>query len=235
MYVMATEIKIPIADQTTEEVRVVKWRINQGDNVKKGDIVLEVETDKSIIEVESIGHGILLKQLFAQDDMVPAGQVVGYVGKEGTETPTDPEPQTASKSAATPQPAAPTPAPADAKVKASPIAKKLAAKLGIDLTQVKGTGTGGRITRENVENFTPPPAQRTGRLFASPNAKRIAREQGKDINQIAGTGPNGRIVSQDVINHTAPAQVSNQPAPGQPTPGTSVTLTKMRNAIGKNT
>jgi len=234
---MAVEIKIPVADQTTEEVRVVKWRINQGDNVKKGDIVLEVETDKSIIEVESTGDGVLLKQLFEEDDMVPVGKVVAYVGAEGTEITAEAETQpvaAASASAPVQTPAEHTFAVTDVKAKASPIAKKLAAKLGIDLSQVNGTGPGGKIVKEDVENFTPTLVERTGRLFASPNAKRLARESGIDINQIAGTGPNGRITGRDIKNHAPAIPIQSQPAPDQPTPGTSVTLTKMRNAIGKN-
>ena len=240
---MATEIKIPIPDQTTEEVRIVKWKMDQGDTVNKDDVVLEVETDKSVIEVESLGAGVLLKQLYAQDDMVPVGKVVGYVGEPGEkiEAPSDETSPTPTTKPA-PAPTAST-APVmdvmdvtDERVKASPVAKKLAAKLGLELTQIEGTGPGGRILRPDVEKYassqTTTPAQPPGRIFASPNAKRLARDLQVNLSQIKGTGPNGRIVGADVekyaFSHPEPTTTTLTPAAGQPQPGTEVQLTRMR-------
>ncbi|MCK5564546.1 MAG: 2-oxo acid dehydrogenase subunit E2, partial [Planctomycetes bacterium] len=60
---MAVEIKVPIPDQTTEEVRIVSWKKAVGDTVKKGEVILEIETDKAVMEVESAGDGVLLQQL----------------------------------------------------------------------------------------------------------------------------------------------------------------------------
>ncbi|MBN1436864.1 MAG: 2-oxo acid dehydrogenase subunit E2 [Sedimentisphaerales bacterium] len=218
----AVEVKIPIPDQTTEQVRVVKWHKSVGDAVKDGDVVLEVETDKSVIEVEAVGSGTLLAQGPAEDDMVPVGAVVGVIGPEGAKV------SLSSASAASPAPtpaAAPAPAPVvapapapvaapdDSRVKASPIARKVAAKLGVNLTQVKGTGPKGRIVKDDVERFAAgsgaaAPAASVaavvrakivdGRVWASPCAKRVAKELGVDLQQVAGTGGNGRITSADV-------------------------------------
>ena len=251
---MATEVKIPIPDQTTEEVRIVQWKKNDGDTVKKDEIVLEVETDKSIIEVEAVSDGVLLKQLFAVDDMVPVGKVVALIGEAGeaVESATNVAPTETAK--ATPTAATSTQTPAltvsdDKRIKASPVAKKLADKLGVDLTQVMGTGPNGRISRQDVEQFVREGTAAVsagatvagGRVVASPNAKRIAKEKCVDINLIPGSGPDGRILGKDVQQYAASAPAvavaSGQtmvPAEGQPQPGSAVQMTKMRRAIGLN-
>ena len=92
---MATEIKIPIPDQTTEEVRIVKWHKAPGEAVKTGEVALEIETDKSVMEVEAVGSGVLLEQFCGEAEMVPVGQVVGVIGQPGEKV-------------ATPAPKAPT-------------------------------------------------------------------------------------------------------------------------------
>jgi len=254
---MATEVKIPIPDQTTEEVRIVQWNKNNGDTVKKDEIVLEVETDKSVIEVEAVADGVLLKQLFAVDDMVPVGKVVALIGEAGetAEAITNVAPAEAAKAAPATATSAQAPAPtaSDGKrIKASPVAKKLADKLGINLAQVNGTGPQGRINRQDVEQFaregmaaasgaTVDATVAGGRIIASPNAKRIAKEKGVDINLISGSGPDGRILGKDVQQHAASAPVTAAasvlamvPAEGQPQPGSAVQMTKMRRAIGLN-
>jgi len=253
------EIKIPIPDQTTEEVRIVKWRKAEGEAITKDEIVLEVETDKSVIEVEAIADGVLLKQLFAVDDMVPVGKVVGFIGAPGTKIDDVGAEQPAAATTSTIQEST-TPPPTDERVKASPVAKKVAAKLGVNLGQVTGTGPQGRITREDVEKFvqTAPAAASApatpvraagGRIFASPNAKRIAKELQVDLSQVPGSGPDGRILGKDVQQYAASkpaaaaavtataapaAAVVMEPVNGQPQPGTVVALTKMRRAIGMN-
>jgi len=241
----ATEIKIPIPDQTTEEVRIVKWQKGVGETVSKGEIILEIETDKSVMEVEATGSGVILQQLFNESDMVPVGNVVGYIGQPGAKieapvqekTPVEITPTATTAPTATA--ATVITSAGETIVKASPVAKKLAAKLGIDLSQVKGTGPNGRIVRDDVENFqTAVPAARTdGRIFASPNARRLARELNVDIDSVTGTGPNGRIVGEDVKKHASSAPATTPeagPAAGQPVPGTEEPISKMRRAIGAN-
>lgn len=245
---MATEIKIPIPDQTTEEVRVVKWHKAAGDAVAVGEVVLEVETDKSVIEVEALGAGEVLAQLFAEDDMVPVGEVVGFIGAAGeqVDVPTKAAAQAApaaaeTKPAAAPAAPAPAAAPAaapavvDSRIKASPVAKKVAARLGVDLSQVKGSGPNGRIVKDDVERFAPsgpavaaavpaatvaavPVAIRAklvdGRIVASPNAKRLAKELSVDLMQVAGTGPNERVVGADVQKAAAAGTAQSSAAAG---------------------
>ncbi len=252
----ATEVKIPIPDQTTQEVRIVKWHKAEGDTVNKGEVVLEVETDKSVIEVEAADSGTLLKQLFSEDESVPVGKIVAYIGEAGTAIP-EAAASTGSETKAKPQAVSPTAPPAaetadDAsdRIKASPIAKRIAKERGIDLHQVCGSGPKGRIVRDDIEKFTPttaaPAPRKNGRIFASPFARKVAGELGVDLRQISGSGPNGRIIAEDVRKFAAvrparpiqpapaPAALSLAPVAGQPQPGTEVAVTKIRRAIGKN-
>lgn len=253
----ATEVKIPIPDQTTEQVRIVKWHKAEGDPVNKGQVVLEVETDKSVIEVEAADSGTLLKRLYAEDDNVPVGKIVAYIGAAGTLIPDAAAPAAAQAAATNPTAAAasavtasPASAPADDdatdRIKASPIAKRIAKERGIDLSQVCGSGPKGRIVRDDVEKFSPaatPAARHNGRIFSSPFARKVARELGVELRQVSGSGPNGRIIAEDVRKFAATRPAQPQPAPaalslapvaGQPQPGTEVAVTKLRRAIGKN-
>ncbi len=203
------EVKIPIPDQTTEEVRVVKWHKAVGDSVKPGEVILEVETDKSVIEVEAAGGGSLLSHLYQEEDMVPVGKVVGHLGPTGTTVnvtvAAKPAEKAAEVSSAPVAVAASSAEPiVPSGVKASPIARNMAGCLGVDLTLVKGTGPGGRITRDDVERFAanPIPAAVSGgaavlpvvakmidgRIMASPNAKRLAKKLNVDLQYVKGTG-----------------------------------------------
>lgn len=259
---MATEIKIPIPDQTTEEVRIVKWMKAPGEAVANGEVVLEVETDKSVIEVEAVGEGVLLKQLHVENDMVPVGKVVGYVGPVGTEISeaagqaSDAGVSASSTvSAAAAVAAAAVSTDAGGRIMASPVAKNLAAKLGVDLRQVTGSGPNGRIIKADVETIAASGSSTGstgiavmgtgtvqavlldgGRVMASPRARKLASESGVDLRLVKGTGAGGRIVGDDVQNFVGATgkAVTVGPAPDQPQPGTEVVVTKMRRAIGMN-
>jgi len=207
---MAIEVKVPIPDQTTEEVRIVEWKKNVGDAVKHGDVILEIETDKAVMEVESAGEGILLQQLVVVDDMVPVGQVIGFIGPAGTAVQAAPVAQTTSSAAPVAQaaPAASVTAPV------SPLARKIAAKTGVNLDTVKGTGVHGKIMRKDLEGAAAVTTGASlsvhgGRLFASPNAKRLAMDLDVDIMDVVGTGPNGRIIGSDVESYAAQMPASS--------------------------
>lgn len=223
---MATEVKMPKLGIDMVEGSISKWLKQEGDSVKAEEAIAEVETDKSTVEMPAPEDGVLLKIAVAEGDLVPVGAIVAYIGKAGEAVPGGGSSQPATNGqaaeskpakveaapapvAATPAPA-PTPAEADSDVKASPVAKRLAEQEGIDLHTLKGTGPGGRITKEDVEqalvalmNTEPAPPDR---VKASPMARRVAREKGYTISQIKGTGPEGRIVVQDVLDFT-PAKV----------------------------
>ncbi len=200
-----TEVKVPIPDQTTEEVRIVGWKKAVGDVVKHGDVILEIETDKAVMEVESAGEGVLLQQLVIVDDMIPVGQVIGFIGPEGTAVPAAPVAgQTAPAATPVAQTASVGLVPTQtSNANASPLAKKIAAKTGVNLGGIQGTGAHGKIMRKDLEGASAVSGGASlsvhgGRLFASPNAKRLAKELDVDIMDVIGTGPNGRIIGSDV-------------------------------------
>ena len=151
----------------TQEAIVIKWLKAEGDHVNLGEDIAEIETDKAIVPMPSGATGTLLRQMAAEGDTVPVGQVLAVIGQQGEEishlladvsprpstssAPTGSEPtaQGASTAAPTPAPAAPAPEGA----RASPIARKLAAQRGVNLALVTGTGPNGRITESDVVAF----------------------------------------------------------------------------------
>jgi len=227
---MATEVKIPTPDQTTEKVRIVKWQKAVGDPVAKGDVILEMETDKAVLEVEASAPGVLLTQFCAEEAIVSVGTVVGLIGAEGENAAAPSERQTPPTKAVETT-AEPSAVDKDRPTNVSPVAKKLADTLGVDLAKVKGTGQRGKVTRRDVEEFAGVSSteQAPARpLRISPNAKRMAAELGVDLGTVTGTGPAGRITGKDI---RAAAEKKQQAAPTQPQPGTVVPLSKMRKAI----
>ena len=170
---MATLIDMPKLSDTMTVGTLVKWLKNEGDAVTNGDMIAEVETDKATMEVECFEEGVLIKQYAEAGAEVPVGGAIAAIGEAGESAPevaapaTAPcaseEPETASTPApVTPEPAAapeitvaePHPAPAPAvsgtRIKASPVARKMAAQKGIDLSAVQGSGPGGRIVKEDI-------------------------------------------------------------------------------------
>ena len=153
---MAEAIKMP-ADGL-----VLNWLKEVGDTVSKGEVIVEVEADKATMEVEASADGVLLEQVAALGEELSEGAVLGYIGEAGE------QPAAASTEAAAPTTqSAPTPAPAttngagsatrtpEGRIKASPIARRMAKERGIDLSQVSGSGPGGRIVKADIENWMP--------------------------------------------------------------------------------
>ncbi|MDO8302084.1 MAG: dihydrolipoamide acetyltransferase family protein [Sedimentisphaerales bacterium] len=158
---MATEIKIPVPDQTTEEVRILRWLKKVGDIVKRAEVILEIETEKSAIEVEASADGVILELLAQENDTVPVGKIVGFIGQPGEKLATAVAPTSASPSpsVAATAPTVPVvqmrPAESSSQRKAvSPNARRIAKELGVDIAQIPaGTGQGGRIVGEDVKHL----------------------------------------------------------------------------------
>ena len=172
---MPIELKMPALSPTMEEGTLAKWLVKEGDTVKSGDLLAEIETDKATMEFEAIDEGTIAQILVAEGtDNVKVGTVIATIASEGEDASSAKaapapapapaaEPKAESKAEApAPAPAAapaPTPAPAPAaapaasgdRIKASPLAKRLAAEQGIDLKGVTGTGPGGRIVKADLE------------------------------------------------------------------------------------
>src|SRR5881394_3468976 len=160
---MATKVHMEALSPTMEEGRLVKWTKHEGNAVKSGDTLAEVETDKAVMELVARADGQLLKVLVAEGATVPVGNIVAWIGKAGEKVdgagsaeqgaakpaPAAAAPRPASAPAAIPAPLA---APADAtRVKASPLAKRIAKDVGVDLKLVQGSGPGGRVIKRDVE------------------------------------------------------------------------------------
>ncbi len=143
---MATRIVMSKLSPTMEEGRVLQWVKQEGDYIEAGDVVLEVETDKANMEVEALGSGILRKILIPQDATVPTGTVLGVIAAEDEDI---------SDLLAETTPTAPSEKVEEGRrIKASPLARRLASDRGIALQAIRGSGPGGRITKRDVETAT---------------------------------------------------------------------------------
>jgi len=204
---MPLPIEMPKLSDTMTEGTLVKWRKKVGDPVEMGDVIAEIETDKATMEMEAFDDGTLAEIYIQEGEKVAVGQQIALLALAG-DKPGDvaakpsapapakaaPAPKAAAK-AAPATPAAPTPEPAalvsHGPVKASPLARKIAAARGVDLTRISGTGPGGRIIERDV---TSAPAS-TGKPAAAP-AKRPAPATGAPAAAIPPipAGPNDRII-----------------------------------------
>lgn len=151
---MAFEIKMPQLGLTMEEGTVAQWLKQEGDTVAKGDVLLEIITDKLTSEIESEADGVLLKIVAKEGEDVPVKGLLGYIGEAG-ETVGDAAP--AAVPALAPAPAevlVAAPAPAakvdGSRIRISPLARKTAAKLGVDYQNLAGSGPSGRIVQKDI-------------------------------------------------------------------------------------
>jgi pyruvate dehydrogenase E2 component (dihydrolipoamide acetyltransferase) len=186
---MATKVVMEALSPTMEEGRLVKWAKRAGDAVKTGETLAEVETDKAVMELVARADGQLLQQLAPEGATVPVGEVVAYIGAPGETVGAAAAPPAAAPPAgeagpvplisAQPAPAgrpaaASTPAvaaaPADAtRVKASPLAKRIAQETGVDLRVVLGSGPGGRVIKRDLDAAVPrPPATTSAVALVEP-------------------------------------------------------------------
>ncbi|WP_438382202.1 pyruvate dehydrogenase complex dihydrolipoamide acetyltransferase [Asaia sp. BMEF1] len=191
---MATNILMPALSPTMTEGTVSRWLKKEGDKVKSGDLIAEIETDKATMEVEAVDEGILGRIVVPEGTegvkvnspiaiLVEEGETVPELAEAAPAKTAEPAPQTARQNEAPKAPAAPTassptsaPAPvAGKRVFASPLARRIAAKKGLDLSGVKGTGPNGRILRRDVENAQiAAPAKAEAAIAAPAEVKRVA-------------------------------------------------------------
>lgn len=208
------EIKLPQLGQSVEEASIVKWFKQEGEPVKKGDVLFSVQTDKAEIECESTADGVLRKILVPPDELVPVMTVVALVGE-----PDEPLPQLVSSkktdvqaTASTSETvvvsqevsaesfekgAAPSPERADSQSRAfvSPRARKRAEELGVDPSKVPGSGISGRVMSEDVDRY----AEAYSSVKTTPTARKIAAQTGVDLTKISGSGISGRVTKADVL------------------------------------
>ncbi len=165
---MADNVLMPKLGFDMKEGTLVRWVKLEGEKVQKGDVIAEIETDKATVEVESSFTGVLLRHLVEADSIVPIGDSIAIIGKEGEKVEVDsktatppPDKKKANekikdqkKDESVEEPDAESLAD-DERLKASPLARKMAADLQLDLAQISGSGPGGRIIKRDLENISP--------------------------------------------------------------------------------
>ena len=237
---MAKVIVMPKLGLTMTEGTVSKWLKHEGDAVKEGEPLFEVETDKLTNTIEASASGTLLKIY------VPAGgsakcldpvAVIGEAGEDasallgGAAPAAAPAASAAPAAAAEPAASAPARAPGE-RVLASPAAKKLAKELGIDIALVPGTGPRGRVTEEDVKNYKPaapaPAAPAEPAVKASPLAAKVAADIGLDLKDVPA---HGRVLAADIL---AAVQKGGSAAAEAGPREETVPMNGMRKAIARN-
>ncbi|MFO1089952.1 MAG: pyruvate dehydrogenase complex dihydrolipoamide acetyltransferase [Hyphomicrobiales bacterium] len=183
---MPTPILMPALSPTMEKGKLAKWLKREGDSIKAGDVIAEIETDKATMEVEAVDEGKLGKIMVPEgtEDVAVNTPIAMIVGEGEREEQGTPAPAAAKPAPAPTPPAAPAPAPAAATPPPKPVA----------------SGNGAAPTSG-------------GRVFASPLAKRLAKEAGVDIAGLKGSGPHGRIVKADVLAQKDTAPKAQAAAP----------------------
>ena len=160
---MVKEVRLPQLGQTMEEGTIVNCLVKIGDEVQKGDVIFEIETDKATLEMESPADGFVKHILVKIDETLPVGEPLMILGDKEEDVPQSfidslKNTTAGAPGAAKPEPAAPSepaksePTRPSGKIMASPRAKKLAADLGVDLAAVTGTGPAGKITEQDVKS-----------------------------------------------------------------------------------
>jgi pyruvate dehydrogenase E2 component (dihydrolipoamide acetyltransferase) len=190
---MATEIKLPRLGQGMESGTIVKWLKSEGDNVEKGEPLYELDTDKVTQEVEADASGVLLKIAVAEGE-VPVGKTIAVIGEQGEAVEVAEDPQEEGSPArareqerergraasAEQVTEIKQPSVANGRVKASPLARRIARERGIDLASVAGTGPDGRVVAEDVER-----AAATGALPAAPVAAPVPVSADVEVEQLS--------------------------------------------------
>jgi pyruvate dehydrogenase E2 component (dihydrolipoamide acetyltransferase) len=246
-----TKVVMPKLSEAMETGKLLRWLKQEGDRVSGGDLIAEIETDKADIELEAFGAGVLRKVLIAPGASVPVGNVIAVIADPdddigafvGGAVPAAPVATTSSAPA--PAPAGPAPRPAAApapisvlpggRVKASPLARKLAQRAGVDLAGLHGTGPGGRIIQRDVEaaaSARPAPAAAAPAAAVTPAAPAAgARPAGafedqalspiraaiaRQMTQSKGPIPHFYVTSEIAMERAVALRAEFQALPGAP-------------------
>jgi pyruvate dehydrogenase E2 component (dihydrolipoamide acetyltransferase) len=202
-------ITMPKLSDTMVEGTIARWKKKQGDTVETGDILAEVETDKATMEMEAFDDGVL-KEIYVNDGGVAkVGEKIALVLAEG-ESPDSADAAPAAKaeeapsaqpaqSKAAPPPAAPAPAaPSGARVKASPLAKKIAAERGVGLDNIQGSGPGGRIVAKDIPEKGAAPSAAPPSAAAPAPAAKIQATAGEGDKRVPLTGMR-RVIAERLL------------------------------------
>jgi pyruvate dehydrogenase E2 component (dihydrolipoamide acetyltransferase) len=170
---VAKDVVMPALGMAQETGTLLQWLKAPGDAVTKGEPLMEVETDKTTVEIEAPASGTLSNVIAKPGDVIPVGQVIAVILSAGE----------ADKSSAV--------------VAATPIARRIAAEHKVDLAEVKPQG--GRVQKEDVLAYVSAKSSGNGRMLASPKARVLAQERGIELKMIPGSGPDGAVLAADVL------------------------------------
>jgi pyruvate dehydrogenase E2 component (dihydrolipoyllysine-residue acetyltransferase) len=216
---MATKVFMEALSPTMEEGRLVKWLKNEGDAVKSGDPLAEVETDKAIMELVARGDGVLRKRLVNEGDARPVGTLVGVLAAPDENIDALVAAAATAPQRDAPPPPAPVPAPTTAATAPSPVPAVPAAPVPAAPLSVAA------------------PVGHAEPLRSSPLARRLARESGLDLGAIHGSGPAGRIIKRDIdaaiATGSAPAGAGGSAAASRESDFRDVPLTQLRKTIAR--
>ena len=204
---MITKVMMPKLSEAMETGKVIKWLKKEGDPIKGGDVIAEIETDKANVEIEAFGSGVLRKILVGEGGQVPVGETIGVIAD-----PADDIAAIAAGAPATRPPSAPAAVPA-----AAPTAAAAPPPLPAMESYRSVPETANVVPMAPVPSAAP--AGGGGRIKASPLARKVAAQSGVDLRLLQGTGPGGRIVRRDVETAAAspvPAVAAAAPAPAGP-------------------
>jgi pyruvate dehydrogenase E2 component (dihydrolipoamide acetyltransferase) len=244
---MLRDVALPKLGQTMEEATIQTWHRKEGDAIQKGDILLEINTDKAALEVESFYSGVVKKLLYPEGTTLPVNAIIAFIGDPGDVVTEEairnalatgvkaatvgaapaaaPKPQGVAVAERAVQAAAPIEAAAapSGRLFASPRARRTATERKVPLRLLRGSGPGGRVVERDVLAH----AERVSRLRVSPTALEVAFQRGVDLTRVKGSGIDGRIMKEDI--EAAP---TGPTAPGLPS-GPRVALTPMRRIVAQ--
>ena len=203
---MPIAVIMPKLEMSQETGQILEWKKKEGDMIKEGDALFEVETDKVSVDVEAVASGVLAGVTAKVGETIPVTTVIAYLlqpGETAANIPATAKAASAPVEAPAAAPAAAAPAAADkSDVRATPLAARMAAVEGVDLAGVTGSGPDGKITKADVAARL-----EDGKVRATPAARRVAREKGVDLESIHGSGPLGRVQESDVSQYASASQV----------------------------
>jgi pyruvate dehydrogenase E2 component (dihydrolipoamide acetyltransferase) len=186
---MPIDLIMPKLGLTMEEGTVVRWLAAEGDAVTQGEPVLEVQTDKVVVEVEAPATGTLGALLVKEDQTVPVGALLAHIYAPGE-----------AKAAAP---------------RVTPLARRMAEQAGVDVSALASVAAGARITAADVRRQVAITPNAAGRVFSSPRARKRARELGVAWRELSGSGPRHRVVERDVLSAASVQPPMPAPAPPQ--------------------
>jgi pyruvate dehydrogenase E2 component (dihydrolipoamide acetyltransferase) len=215
---MATDVTMPRLSDSMEEGTILKWLLSEGDEVERGQELVEIETDKANMTYESDTAGTLIQIVVSEGDTVPLGEVIARIGEAGEKVESNGGGAAAAEKeererggrreeapAAEKPPKQPSSNGAGERVKASPVARRMAGEMGLDLASIEGSGPGGRIVKADVEAA----AEGDGAKAARPAEREQEREQEpaeaaaeapepKQPQPAGDAGPKGDVQAQEL-------------------------------------